>query len=159
MNILFLCTHNACRSILAESIANSIGKNLWQAFSAGSTPAGKVHPETIYQLISRHYPVEGLLSKSWDELTDIKPDIVITVCDQAAGEACPVWFGQAIKGYWGLPDPTKALPDEREAVFKLVMNTLEQRLLKLADAVNTKSMEELPSLITRLAKENVNGLF
>lgn len=107
LKLLFLCTHNACRSILAESIARSLGEDLWEVASAGSHPAGEVHPATLAALSEHDLPTQALASKSWNDLTDYQPDIVITVCDQAAGESCPIWFGKAVKGHWGLPDPSK----------------------------------------------------
>lgn len=111
MNILFLCTHNACRSILAEAIFRHVAAQSGMAskvYSAGSAPRGQVHPLTLQYLSKWHINTSGLSSKSWDDLADVAPDIVITVCDQAAGESCPVWFGKAIKAHWSLPDPTRA---------------------------------------------------
>ena len=149
LKLLFLCTHNACRSILAESIARLVGEGLWEVASAGSHPAGKVHPATLAALDERGLPIASLTSKSWDDLTDYQPDIVITVCDQAAGESCPIWFGKAVKGHWGLPDPSKETdPETQQAQFRLVMDTLEQRLRTLADAVrDSASADELSTCL------------
>jgi len=111
MNILFLCTHNACRSILAEAIFRHIAKKLGvkaQIYSAGSAPRGQVHPLTLQYLTDWHINTTELFSKSWDDLANLMPDVVITVCDQVAGESCPVWFGKAVKAHWSLPDPTRA---------------------------------------------------
>lgn len=118
MNILFLCTHNACRSILAEAIfrhaASRTGAEI-KVYSAGSTPRGQVHPLTLQYLTHWQINTSKLSSKSWDDLADVAPDLVITVCDQAAGESCPVWFGKAVKAHWSLPDPTRAeLSDARQ---------------------------------------------
>lgn len=118
MNILFLCTHNACRSILAEAIFRHVAAKTGrtaQIFSAGSAPRGQVHPLTLQYLTDWQIATTGLSSKSWDDLADVAPDLVITVCDQAAGESCPVWFGKAVKAHWSLPDPTRAeLTDARQ---------------------------------------------
>lgn len=143
LKLLFLCTHNACRSILAESIARSLGEGLWEVASAGSHPAGEVHPATLAALGEHHLPTQSLASKSWDDLLDYQPDIVITVCDQAAGESCPIWFGKAVKGHWGLPDPSKEADSgtQREQ-FHFVVNTLKQRLLALAELVRDGASAE-----------------
>ena len=107
-NILFLCTGNSSRSILAEAILNRRGQPNFRGFSAGSHPAGRVHPYALKQLELAGLPVEGLRSKSWDEFA--KPgapqmQFVFTVCDSAAAEVCPVWPGQPITAHWGIPDP------------------------------------------------------
>lgn len=152
MKILFLCTHNACRSILAQSITTSICAGNLEAFSAGSHPSGQVHPDTLKQLTKRGYSINGLNSKSWDELFDLNPDIIITVCDQAAGETCPIWFGKAIKGHWGLPDPTKSPTEEKDVIFDKVFSILETRLRMLINAIDHSSHQELSKLIKRLGK-------
>jgi arsenate reductase len=112
MQLLFICTHNRCRSILAEAIANHLGGGKIQAFSAGSAPAGVVHPLTLQYLIKAGIPTEGLHSKSLSTLTHLKPDLVITLCDEAAAEPCPVWLGASKRLHWGLADPSKTLADE-----------------------------------------------
>lgn len=132
MKLLFLCTHNACRSILAEAIMRQLAGDRIEVTSAGSAPAGAVHPLTLKYLQESGYVTEGLASKSWDAVSDFSPDIVITVCDQAAGESCPIWFGDAITAHWGLPDPTR-LTDESQAdaLFAKLISTLEQRIRHL----------------------------
>jgi arsenate reductase len=133
LKLLFICTHNRCRSILAEAIANHFFHGQIEAQSAGSQPAGEVHPLTLRYLHEAGIPTTGLASKSWDELEAFAPDIVITVCDSAAGESCPVWFGKSRRLHWGLPDPSRATGSEEEirAAFLAVMKTLEQRIRAL----------------------------
>lgn len=147
VKVLFLCTHNACSSILAEVIGRDIvAKQVltttaqWQFASAGSEPAGEVHPQTLLQLARRGYSTEGLSSKCWDVVSDFSPDIVITVCDSAAGETCPLWLGQTLKLHWGLPDPTLADPADMDAQFSRVIRVLESRinaLISLPLSINT----------------------
>ncbi|KKL01898.1 arsenate reductase ArsC [Rheinheimera mesophila] len=134
MNILFLCTHNSCRSILAEAITRHLVVRLGNqsdvvVASAGSSPRGIVHPLTLQYLSQWSVDTKNLQSKSWDDLTEFNPDLVITVCDQAAGESCPVWFGRAVKGHWGLPDPTRngLSPTQIEAEFTLLFDVLSKR--------------------------------
>lgn len=107
MKILYICTHNRCRSILSEAITNNLAGNAIRAKSAGSQPAGEVHPLSIKYLSQTGHSTEGLMSQSWSEFESFKPDIVITVCDSAAGESCPLYFGNALKVHWGLNDPSK----------------------------------------------------
>jgi arsenate reductase len=110
-NVLFLCTGNTARSILAESLLNGRGQGRFHAFSAGSFPKGEVRPEAVRLLRSLGLPTEGLRSKSWDEFATPgapRMDFVITVCDQAAGEVCPIWPGQPITAHWGVADPAAA---------------------------------------------------
>jgi arsenate reductase (thioredoxin) len=108
MNLLFLCTGNSARSILAEAIVNRDGRGRFRAYSAGSMPKGEVHPQALNLLSSLGYPTEGLRSKSWEEFGGPdapKLDFVFTVCDNAAAEVCPIWPGQPVTAHWGVPDP------------------------------------------------------
>lgn len=119
-NVLFLCTGNSARSIMAESILNLQGLGRFQGFSAGSRPSGQVSPHALELLKTHHYPTEGLRSKSWDEFELAgapRMDFVLTVCDQARSEPCPVWPGQPISAHWGVADPLVVQGDE-EAVRK-----------------------------------------
>ncbi len=129
MKFLFICTHNRCRSILSEAITRHLAGDRIQAFSAGSQPVGEVHPLSLKFLAEREISTEGLRSQSWDDFESEQPDVVITVCDSAASESCPVWFGDTVKVHWGLTDPSKLEGDESElrAAFFAVMDTIERR--------------------------------
>jgi len=131
MKILFICTHNRCRSILAEAIANHFGEGIITAASAGSDPAGKVHPRTLEALAARNIPVAGLTSKSWDTLEDFKPDVVITVCDNAAREQCPVWLGDVTRAHWGLADPS-AIEGDHDNVMAAFNGTIDMLIDRVA---------------------------
>lgn len=116
-NILFICTGNSARSILAEGLANHLGKGAFRAYSAGSHPKGAVHPQALAELRSLGLPSDGYRSKNWEEFaTPQAPllDFVFTVCDQAAGEVCPVWPGQPMTAHWGVPDPAAVTGSEVE---------------------------------------------
>ena len=132
-NVLFLCTGNSARSILGESILNEIGRGRFRAFSAGSHPAGQVNPLAIELLQRNHMNTEGLRSKSWDEFaTPDSPhlDFVFTVCDNAAGEVCPIWPGQPMTAHWGVEDPA-AVEGSTEAMqraFSQVFMLLHRRI-------------------------------
>lgn len=119
-NVLFLCTGNSARSIMAEAILNRAGMAKFRAFSAGSQPKGQIHPYAIDLLKKLHYDVKGLRSKSWKEFSGPdapKLDFVFTVCDNAAKEPCPVWPGQPMTAHWGVPDPAEATGTEAEVRF------------------------------------------
>lgn len=107
MNFLFLCTHNACRSILSEAVFNQLAPAGHAAASAGSAPAGTLHPGAIAQLERHGIATAGYASKSWDDLP-LQPDVVVTVCANAAGEACPAYLGDVVRTHWGLDDPSRA---------------------------------------------------
>jgi len=130
MKILYICTHNRCRSILSEAISNLMSDGRIIAKSAGSQPAGLIHPLTVHYLQEAGVPTEGLYSKSWDELESFAPDIVITVCDSAAQESCPVWFGKAVKVHWGLADPSKVNGSEAEQAlaYEACITKIKQRI-------------------------------
>jgi arsenate reductase (thioredoxin) len=131
-NVLFLCTGNSARSIMAEAILNKFGAGKFRAFSAGSHPKGLVHPETLRLLQGLGYDTSGFRSKSWSEFADPGApllDFVFTVCDNAAGESCPVWPGQPMTAHWGVPDPaeTKGTPAEIALAFNDAYRMLFQR--------------------------------
>lgn len=129
MNILFLCTGNSCRSILAEATFNALAPTGMKAMSAGSKPTGEVHPRSLALLKREGIPTEGYYSKSWDNLPET-PDIVITVCSNAAGETCPAYLGNVLRAHWGVDDPAKATgtDTEIEASFSHAYTTLRKRI-------------------------------
>ncbi|NCP65943.1 MAG: arsenate reductase ArsC [Paraglaciecola sp.] len=133
MKILYICTHNRCRSILSEAITNHVAGGRIVAKSAGSQPSGRVHPLSIQYLREANIPVEGLQSQSWDEFEAFKPDVVITVCDSAAAEVCPVWFGHAVKVHWGLADPSKIAGSEADIAqgFHVCIAKITERVNQL----------------------------
>ena len=133
LKVLYICTHNRCRSILSEAITQHLAGDVIDARSAGSQPVGAVHPLSIYYLKEKGIKTDQLNSQSWDEFADFKPDIVITVCDSAAKEACPVWFGDAIQAHWGLTDPSKLTgSDESKAqAFRECIANISLRVEKL----------------------------
>jgi len=132
-NVLILCTGNSARSVMAEAILNRVGAGKFRAFSAGSHPKGRIHPETIRLLQGLHYDTSNLRSKSWSEFADPGAPVlnfVFTVCDNAAGETCPVWPGQPMTAHWGIPDPAEATGSSAEVAlgFKEAYRMLERRI-------------------------------
>lgn len=129
MNILFLCTGNSCRSIMGEAIFNHVAPEGWRAWSAGSQPAGYVHPLSLATLTREGISTEGYFSKSWDHLPVI-PDIVITVCSSAAGETCPAYLGSAMRTHWGVDDPAQATgtAEQIETAFANTSHLLRRRI-------------------------------
>lgn len=153
MNILFLCTGNSCRSILAEATFNALAPQGMRAMSAGSQPTGEVHPRSIDLLKSKGIPTEGYYSKSWCNLP-ATPDIVITVCSNAAGETCPAYLGKVIRGHWGVDDPAKAIGTDAEinASFESAYSILRERIeaffkLDLAKLVKSNELSKQLNLI------------
>ncbi len=136
-NVLFLCTGNSARSIMAESILRSVGAGAFNSYSAGSQPAGRVNPFALELLEKNRLPMDGLRSKNWDEFA--RPgapqmDFVFTVCDNAAGEVCPVWPGQPMTAHWGMPDPAAAEGNDeaKRKAFAEASRTLLNRIRALA---------------------------
>jgi arsenate reductase (thioredoxin) len=132
-NVLFLCTGNSARSIMAEAILNRKGQPHFRAYSAGSHPSGRVRPEALEQIKLARMPVENFRSKSWDEFAAPgapQMDFVFTVCDNAAGEVCPVWPGQPMTAHWGVADPAaeRGTPDQIERAFRDAFVILDRRI-------------------------------
>jgi arsenate reductase (thioredoxin) len=145
--VLFVCTGNSARSIIAEGLLNAMGRGRFVAHSAGSHPKGKVHPLALSTLAGARIPTADLRSKSWEEFAAAgapRLDFVITVCDQAAGESCPVWPGQPMSAHWGMPDPAAAEGSD-EAKAKAFLDTLVtlRRRLELMLALPLASLEQL----------------
>ncbi len=169
LKILYICTHNRCRSVLSEAITNQYAiKDQQQveqgaqkakpkliAKSAGSTPSGEVHPLTLRYLNEAGYTTQWLSSNAWDDsdyMGDFEPDVLITVCDNAAGEACPVWLGTLpglTKLHWGLADPSKDTEDEQQtkANFEHAIATIEQRVVQLLEIANLPASERKQALL------------
>ncbi len=152
-NILVLCTGNSCRSVLGEALLNHLGAGRIQAFSAGSFPVGKVNPNALATLANHGLPTDGYRSQSWDEFADHKIDIVITVCDNAAGETCPVYLNNAIRAHWGLSDPAHVTGTEEQikAAFENTYTALEQCIKKmlalpLDDLTDQQLLEQLDDI-------------
>ena len=131
-NVLFLCTGNSARSIMAEAILKQKGSPTFSAYSAGSHPSGRVHPGALKQLGSAHIPTDGFRSKSWEEFAEPGApalDFVFTVCDNAAKEVCPVWPGQPMTAHWGIPDPAAVKdPAEQARAFREAFFLLDRRI-------------------------------
>ena len=135
MKLLFVCTHNHCRSILAEAITNQLARNRITVQSAGSAPGDEVHPLSLSFLQTRGYPCDNLSSQSWHDFEQFNADAIITMCDHAAAEICPVWFGDSVQVHWGLADPSNDSANEpkQAAQFNRTMDIIEQRIQKLLD--------------------------
>ncbi|WP_448586195.1 arsenate reductase ArsC [Thermaurantiacus sp.] len=163
-NLLFLCTGNSARSILAEAILNRLGEGRWRGFSAGSRPLGRVNPRAVALLEARGHPTAGLASKGWELFAaDDAPrmDAIITVCDSAAGEACPVWPGHPLTAHWGMPDPAAVAGDERAAgaAFEAAYDLLHRRITALlAIPLEGLSPAEAKAAIGRIGEETPPGL-
>lgn len=156
LNILILCTGNSCRSILGEALINHLAGDRFHAFSAGSRPTGKVNLNALATLARNGIPTEGFSSQSWDEFAGEGIDIAITVCDQAAGEVCPVYLNSRIRAHWGLPDPAHATGTEEQIsqAFQATYDALSIRIHKMLalpiedmnSAEITKALNEIGSI-------------
>jgi arsenate reductase len=146
-NVLFICTGNSARSVLAEGLLNSLGKGRFNAYSAGSHPKGLVHPLALRELREMRIPTDGLRSKSWAEFAAPdapRMDFVFTVCDQAAGEVCPIWPGQPVTAHWGMPDPAavQGTDEVRQQAFRDAAVALKRRL-ELLMALPLQSLDAM----------------
>ncbi|WP_312225035.1 arsenate reductase ArsC [Stutzerimonas nitrititolerans] len=153
MRVLFMCTANSCRSILSEAMFNHLAPAGFAAVSAGSFPKGQVLPRSLTTLQQAGISIAGLSSKGNEAFTDNPPDIVITVCDKAAGEACPLYFGPALKTHWGLEDPSDVVGDEAamDAAFRATLARIEQRCKAfLALPFDTLGRDELKHELDRI---------
>jgi len=158
-NVLFLCTGNSARSIMAEAMLNSLGKGRFRAFSAGSHPTGAVNPFALEQIASVGYTPQDLRSKSWDEFATADAphmDFVITVCDRAAGEVCPVWPGQPMTAHWGFSDPAQAKGSDEEIrhVFSTICREIKTRL----DIFCSLPLEKLDKLALKREMDSIGGI-
>jgi arsenate reductase len=152
-NVLFLCTGNSARSILAESVLRKIGAGKFNAFSAGSQPKGNVNPMALDVLVGHKFPTEGLRSKSWDEFAGAEApqlDFIFTVCDNAAGESCPVWPGKPMTAHWGIEDPAavEATDAEKRIAFTTALRYMKLPIAAFA-ALPLESLERI-SLTAKL---------
>jgi arsenate reductase len=159
-NVLFLCTGNSARSIMAEAILNHRGKPNFAAFSAGSHAAGRVRPEAIQQLKGAGLPTDGLRSKNWDEFAIASApqmDFVITVCDSAAKEVCPIWPGHPMTAHWGVADPASVVgtPEEIAQAFREAYATLERRIsLLVSSPLASTDRVAIQKEIQRIGRES-----
>lgn len=155
MNILFLCTGNSCRSIIAEATFNHLAPANMKAYSAGSKPTGQVHPRSLALLTSKGISTEGYFSKSWDNLS-VTPDIVITVCSNAAGEVCPAYLGNVLRAHWGVDDPAHATGTDAEinASFERAYAILRKRIeaFLALDFSQLKNQDELKSALVKIGE-------
>lgn len=150
MRVLFMCTANSCRSILSEALFNHLAPPGFEALSSGSFPKGQVLPRSLSTLQQAGISIEGLSSKGNDAFEGSPPDIVITVCDKAAGESCPVYFGPALKSHWGLEDPSDVQGDEAaiDAAFRTTLAHIERRCKAFLDLpFNRLSRSELKTAL------------
>jgi arsenate reductase len=158
-NVLFLCTGNSARSILAESLVNHWGRGQFRGFSAGSFPRGQVHPMALDLLQRMNLPTKGLRSKSWNEFAvpGAPPlDFIFTVCDNAAGEDCPVWPGKPMTAHWGIADPAAVLGTDAEkaVAFRKTLNELETRIKLLTELpISSLDRMQLQEMLRAIGKQ------
>ena len=154
MKVLFLCTANSCRSILSEALFNHLAPANMHAYSAGSQPKGEVHPQALAALRRAGVSTTGLSSKGTEVHVELAPELVITVCDKAAGDACPIFFGPALKAHWGLADPSELVgaPAQIEIAFDATVAIIQNRLSAFfAAQPSTLSRESLQAELRRIA--------
>lgn len=153
-NVLFLCTGNSCRSIMIEALLKHYGHDKYASFSAGSFPTGNVHPLSLSTLKRHDISPIGYESKSWDKFAGFNFDIVITVCDNASGETCPIFLGSPVKAHWGAPDPAnfKGTPEEIEAEFERVFRILELRVKEFVKLPISLNIDDLTIKLHKIGK-------
>jgi arsenate reductase len=157
LNILIVCTGNSCRSVMGEALLNHLGRGRIKAFSAGSKPIGRINTGALATLARHGLPTEGYKSQSWDEFEDQSMDIVITVCDNAAGETCPLYLTDAVRAHWGVSDPghVEGSEEEKIAAFEQTFATLELRVkTMLALPLETMPREQLIAELNAIGKLN-----
>jgi len=156
VKLLFLCTHNTCRSIIGEAVARQLGGDRLQAKSAGSHPSGVVHPLTLRYLEEAGYSLDGLVSQGLDDVADFAPDAVITVCDAAAQEPCPLWLETTVKAHWGFADPSRLQGSDAEQAeaYASLIGKLERRIETLLEhAFEDLGPGALANLMNDIAKD------
>lgn len=155
LNVFVICTGNSCRSVMGEALFNHLGPGRIQAFSAGSHPIGRINAGALATLKRHGLPTEGYQSQSWEDFADKAMDIVITVCDNAAGEACPVYLKNAIRAHWGVSDPghVEGTEDEKMAAFEKTFGILRLRVQKmLALPLETMAAEEITAELNAIGQ-------
>lgn len=158
LNILVLCTGSSCRSVLGEALINHMAAGRFKAYSAGSHPIGRINTNALATLARHGLPTEGYVSQSWDEFADKQIDILISVCDSAGNETCPVYLGKAVRGHWGLVDPAHVTgsPEVVEAAFEATYAALVKRIQQLLLLpVETMSNTELSAALNKIGAETV----
>ena len=158
LKVLVVCTGNSCRSVMGEALFNHLGQGRIQAFSAGSHPIGRINTGALATLKRHELPVDGYKSQSWEDFKSQVMDIVITVCDNAQGETCPVYLGQAIRAHWGVSDPghVEGTVDEKIAAFEQVFGLLQRRIQHMLELpLETMPSEVLASKLNEIGKLSV----
>jgi len=155
-NVLVLCTGNSCRSVMGEALVNRLGGGRFKAYSAGSNPIGRINAGALATLARHNLPTDGYTSKSWEALEGVDFDILIAVCDSAAGETCPVYLSSAIRTNWGVADPghVEGTPEEVMAAFEATFATLKHRITRLVELpIESMSREQLSEELDRIGQE------
>jgi len=155
-NVLVLCTGNSCRSVMGEALVNRLGGGRFKAYSAGSNPIGRINAGALATLARHNLPTDGYTSKSWEALEGVDFDILIAVCDSAAGETCPVYLSSAIRTNWGVADPghVEGTPEEVIAAFEATFATLKHRITRLVELpIESMSREQLSEELDHIGQE------
>ena len=155
LNVFVICTGNSCRSVMGEALVNHLGQGRLKAFSSGSKPIGRINTGALATLKRHHLPIEGYQSQSWEDFEDTPMDIVITVCDNAAGETCPVYLTKAVRAHWGVSDPghVEGTDEEKIAAFEQTFATLKLRVTKMLELpLETMPAEKLTNELNVIGK-------